>query len=213
MKKAIVLFFALGLVQLSYGQLLKIGVRAGANSTNLVSDDFRFSDLGQDIRINSAGSSWGLHGGIFARVNVPILGFYIQPEALITSAGGEYRIQDGSVSKNAEVRFTRFDFPVLFGYKFGPARVNIGPVGSINLSQRNGLNDAIADLATNSEQSFRGTTWGYQAGVGLDVWKLAIDAKFENNLSKLGDGVTLFGQQRNFDTRARQFIVSVGYWF
>ena len=37
------------------------------------------------------------------------------------------------------------------------------------------------------EEKFNGATWGYQVGVGLDIFKkITIDVKYEGNLSKLG---------------------------
>ena len=63
------------------------------------------------------------------------------------------------------------------------------------------------------EQEFSAATLGYQAGVGLELANLLVDVKYEGNLSKLGDGVTIAGRDYSFDQRMSQWILSVGFLF
>ncbi|MCK7536999.1 MAG: hypothetical protein MZV63_41575 [Marinilabiliales bacterium] len=64
------------------------------------------------------------------------------------------------------------------------------------------------------KEEFNGTTWGYQVGLGLDVFKkLTIDLKYEGSLSKLGDGVKIGGEVQDFDSRNSKIILSLGWIF
>jgi hypothetical protein len=56
-------------------------------------------------------------------------------------------------------------------------------------------------------------TIGYQAGIGLDVGKMALDVRYEGNLSKFGTGIDTGNTTTSFDTRLNQIIVSIGFFF
>jgi hypothetical protein len=62
---------------------------------------------------------------------------------------------------------------------------------------------------------YRGTTFGYQAGVGVDIFNtLTLDARYGGSLSKeFGDAVSIGSQTFNLDSRQPQFIISVGIMF
>jgi opacity protein-like surface antigen len=108
------------------------------------------------------------------------------------------------------VKFNRFDIPLLVGAKLGPARINIGPVGSAVISSVNDLVEISSDLETLTG----GLTWGFQAGIGIDLFKkISIDGRYEGSLSKYGDSFTVGGMAHNFDARPTQWIVALGYWF
>lgn len=186
---------------------IRMGIRGGINTayfkaSDITTEDYRFTIL-NDATI-------GFHGGVMAQVS--FFGLFLQPELLLTSLDSEVRVRDldqsNLVDRIREQSFTKLDFPVLLGKRFGPARVGIGPVGTIMLSTSSELGEF------GLEEQFNSATFGYQLGVGLDVLKfLALDLKYEGNLSKLGSGVKIGGQEREFDSRSRQFIVSVGIFF
>ncbi len=212
----------LAFAQIAQAQLLKFGLRAGVSSTDLSADDLLITnaDAFQDLKIKAGDARVGIHGGIFARINIPVLPIYIQPELLFSSVGGEYQVTSVVNDVDAQtsvkdVKFSRLDIPALLGTKFGPLRLNAGPIFTFILNEDNGFADAVREASqiTNAEQDNKGATVGYQAGVGLDLWKLALDVKYEGNLSKLGDGVTVGGNQYNFDTRNSQVVFSLGYFF
>ncbi|TVR68524.1 MAG: PorT family protein [Marinilabiliales bacterium] len=184
----------------------RMGLRGGINTayfnaTELVTDDYSFTTLND--------ASVGFHGGIMMQLN--FFGMFIQPEILFSSIGSEVRVTElgqNTAGIIKEQTYNKLDIPVLVGRRFGPARVGIGPVGTIMLSTASELNEF------GLEENFNSATFGYQAGVGVDLFdRLALDLKYEGNLSKLGSGVTVGGQEREFDSRARQFIVSVGIFF
>ena len=151
----------------------------------------------------------GFHAGLMTRVT--FFGVFIQPELYFSSTGGEVEvtniIQDVTSIKTME--FKKLDIPVLVGFKFGPARVNAGPVASIIIYSKADLIDEAG-----YEEKFKGASFGYQAGVGLDLLKtISLDIRYEGNLSKLGDGVNIEGNDFEFDSRNPQFIFSLGIFF
>lgn len=213
----------LAFAQISQAQLLKFGLRAGVSSTDLSADDLLITNLDglQELSVKAGDARIGVHGGIFARINIPVLPIFIQPELLFSSVGGEYEVSsviNGSTENETsikDVNFSRLDIPALIGTKFGPLRLNAGPIFTFILNEDNGFADAVREASqiSNAEQDNNGATVGYQAGVGLDLWKLALDVKYEGNLSKLGNGVTVGGNRYNFDTRNSQVVFSLGYFF
>ncbi|MCA1746501.1 MAG: hypothetical protein LC655_02305, partial [Bacteroidales bacterium] len=72
----------------------------------------------------------------------------------------------------------------------------------------------LVEISQDLETLTGGLTWGFQAGVGVDLFKrLAIDLRHEGSLSKYGESFTVDGISHNFDARPTQYIVTLGYWF
>ncbi len=59
----------------------------------------------------------------------------------------------------------------------------------------------------------KGMTWGFQAGLGVDVSKISMDVRYEGSLSALGESVTIGGESLTWMRRPSQWIFSVGFWF
>ncbi len=204
--KKLLLFFALSIiVSASHAQLLKFGIKAGGNSGN-----YKFSEIDSPdaILTEAKEAQWGFHAGAFLRINIAMI--YIEPEVYFTSTGGKYTYNDpnnpsaGDVLKSFDMN--RVDVPVLVGVKLGPFRINVGPSAQIVLSHKTDLESLEADVKT--------ATWGYQAGIGFDLFKkLTLDARYEGNLSSLGDNINIGGNPYSTDLRTNQFLISVGYMF
>jgi hypothetical protein len=86
----------------------------------------------------------------------------------------------------------------------------VGPAASIQI----GSPDALID-DPNFEEMYKGALWGYQAGVGLDLFKrLTLDARYAGGLGdKSGDTVPIGGQDFKLDYGQQSFILSVGIIF
>ncbi len=183
---------------------LRYGLRGGVNTAYFNAKDV-ITD--ENVRISTLNdATLGFHVGAMAQVN--FLGMFIQPELLFSSIGSEVRVvdlEDDAVSRIRSQNYSKLDFPVLVGKRFGPARVGIGPVGTIMLSTNSELNEL------GYREKFNSATFGYQIGIGLDVLsRFALDVKYEGNLSRLGNGIMIGGQEQEFDLRSRQIILSVG---
>ncbi|HAF28475.1 MAG TPA: hypothetical protein DCG75_05440 [Bacteroidales bacterium] len=217
MKKIILISLLIVPFSLASNAQLKFGIKAGLTSTSIKVDEvINISDQTDfdEIVVKGQNAKVGFQGGLMARLTIVKL--YVQPELLFTSSSGEVEVtslNSGTVvlSEVREQKYRQIDFPIMVGYKFGPARVQLGPVGTIVLSTDPSL-DGFMDM--NYEEEFNGATWGYQVGVGLDLGKkITIDVKYEGNLSKLADGVKIGGETRNFDSRNSQFVASLGFFF
>lgn len=226
MKRIFLLVSVLVFLQLStQAQLFRFGVKGGVSSSKFSVDNTMFQDIQttqgvRDILIEQGESKLGLHFGVFGRIQ--ITGLYIQPELLFTQTRGEFVVNEidpsntqETIESFAEQKFNKFDVPVMVGWKFGPARIGLGPVASVMLSENNGLVDKINDLSNETaESSLNKAVFGYQVGVGLDILKFAtIDLKYEGNLSKLGEAIQIGNQNFAFDQRNPQFIASLGIFF
>lgn len=203
MKQVCLILIALGLSVSSYGQFATLGPKIGLSHSTLTENDAQAIAGGE--------ASAGFHAGLFARFSV--LGFYVQPEAVFTSTGGEIVINSEDVNANVDqiksIRYNKLDVPVLFGFKIGPLfRVNAGPSFSLLLSS-----DARDGNAQNEiEENYNDATVGFQAGIGLDISKLTFDLRYENNLSALGEEVSFPSAGTfNTDLRNQQWLFSLGF--
>jgi len=217
MKKLILILLLIVPMGIIAQAQLKFGVKAGITSTSIKVDEvIEITDQANfdQLVVEGKNANVGFQGGIFARIT--ILKLYVQPELLFTSTSGDVQVtsllNDVQVeSVIREQKFRQIDFPIMVGYKFGPARVQLGPVGTIMLSTDPSL-DGFMNM--DYKEEFNGATWGYQVGVGLDIFKkITIDVKYEGNLSKLGDGVKIGGETRNFDSRNSQLVATLGIMF
>jgi hypothetical protein len=185
---------------------LDFGVKGGFNLTNISADV-----MAGDYRIvSNPGSKFGYHAGAFLRAT--LFGLYIQPELLFTSVASEFSVTEQGIDPPVELiakqRIGRIDLPVIVGVRLGTLRLGAGPVGSIIVSD----NSELTDLTT-YETSLKSATIGYQLGIGLDVWKAGFDVRYEGNLSKLGDQIDAGGIPVEFDSRAKQVILSLSFRF
>lgn len=206
---AITIVFTLGITS---AQFINFGVKAGLNFSNLKFDDI------QDIEANARtyniatdGSFMGFHVGLMTRINITSV--YIQPELYLNTAGANVYIEEVVAGTNIEsvrqIKYNKIDLPVMVGFKFGPVRINAGPVASVVLSQNSGIGDIIPELKTLSKTA----TFGYQAGAGIDLFKFTVDYRFEGGLSKLGDKFTVGGTDYPFDCRTKMHLISLGFMF
>ncbi len=205
MKRIFLITTVLTLIAFTSHAQFTFGPKVGISSSKMAVADAE--------NISSGDASVGFHAGLFARIS--ILGFYIQPEALFTSTNGQI-ILDESIADNAasvqELTYNKVDVPVMLGFKIGPIfRINAGPSFSFILNQ-DIRNDAGASF-DNVKQNYNDANIGYQVGVGLDISKIIIDLKYENNLNALGESVTVPGINEPFKTDMRNQLIqlSLGY--
>lgn len=174
-----------------------IGIKAGLSSTKIDFDneDFVPSD-----------AQTGYHIGLFGRFGGA--GFFVQPEMLFTQTKGEFAyvpgdVSGGSAPENYEATFNRLDIPVMVGFRFFKVlRLMAGPIASVNITSK--LEDAVDTV---DEADFKGATFGYQAGLGVDIGNLSVEGKYEGGLSKVTDNIGSY----NTDNRLNQWVLSVGF--
>jgi hypothetical protein len=206
MKKLLVLLLAVFITLPAISQV-KFGLKVGASTTFITMDDAKTITSGNTSYLigKAESAGYGIHGGVFLRVNISKL--YIQPEVLFATRSNSYTFQNvSSLADSATVKqtFNNLNIPVLIGLKFGPVRINAGPVGSVKITAKELIDNPDVKAV------YAAMTFGYQAGVGLDLMKkLTIDLRYEGGLSKFQnklEGVAL-------DDRPNAFLLSVGYMF
>ncbi len=196
MKKVVFLFLLSFIFIGTYGQF---GIKVGANTTTL-------KITGGDMIENVKDAHWGFNAGIFYRLKVAML--YIQPEAYFSTVSGNYKYGDDPNNMELyDFDLKRIDIPLIVGVKLGPVRVHAAPVAFFTISE---------DIFHQElEDAMKSTTWGYQAGVGVDLLKkLTIDVRYEGSLSDFtDDNITIGGHTLNPSTKSSAFLLSVGFMF
>jgi hypothetical protein len=202
MKKLLVLVTLVALAQLATAQ---VGLKGGVN--------FGVAEVkDRDIDWENEGIAMGIHAGTFARLNLG--SFYLQPEVYYTFSRAELRKNSPEIER-LNFSFHRLDVPLLLGYKVNNTlRINAGPFASVNMNARSQNEDTNWNAELNDY--YNRTLFGWQAGVGLDLWRFTLDARYE----------TTVGNLREFDFRnstlhdylpdeqkQRQFVLSLGYKF
>lgn len=199
MKNAIVLCLALLLSSSVYAQLVSVGPKIGISHSTITPEGIE--------QVKAGDSSVGFHAGFFVRISA--LGFYVQPEALFTSTRGQITIDDpgtNTIEAAQDLTYNKLDVPIMLGFKIGDfIRLNAGPSFSLILKRES---ESIREEVTSN---YRNATVGYQLGVGLDLSRLVVDLRYENNLSALGTEVTFKGETFDTDLRNKLYTLSVGY--
>lgn len=189
----------------------KIGLRVGTSTTDIDPSNLNIIENGtSQLSLALKEARYGIHGGLV--IQAKIGKFLIQPEFLFNSSRVDYEITDPQdpdfPAEIKEEKYQHLDIPLLFGAKFGILRLHAGPVGHVYINSSSELTDLEG-----YEQKFDEFTFGWQGGLGLDVWKLMIDLRYEGNFSKFGDHITFFGDEYKFDQSAARFLISLGFMF
>jgi opacity protein-like surface antigen len=205
MKKIFIVLFTLLLAAPLYSQV-QFGIKAGV-STDFTFTDQTFEGTDIDVIIQSAkDAEWGFQGGVFMRAGIG--GFYLQPELILATATNSVTYEDieaGGAPVVYNQQFTKLNIPVLLGFKIAFLRINAGPAAAVMI----GDPKDIIDGAT-----YKGVTFGYQAGVGFDLLKrLTFDIRYEGNLNQFGDEITIAGKTFTLDDRTGALLLHVGLIF
>jgi len=206
------IFVALFLVQVSNAQV-KFGLRAGLSTSDVTTDQIRVKN-GEDLDalgISIANANYGVHFGAVVQAQIGDH-FFLQPEALISSTSIDYKVEDfgetETIKNIARESYQYLDLPIMMGVKFGPLRLQAGPVAHKFLNSNSDLTDIDA-----YDPKFKDWSWGYQTGIGLDIWKIMIDVKYEGSFNNQSDHFNFFGESYNFDKSPGSFVATLGYTF
>lgn len=185
-KTTIIGVYLLASYNFTQANVFRIGPRIGLSASRIVIEEHtnRFTDSAF-VR--------GYQGGVVARLHLPIC--YVQPELLITSAGGKARQQ----AQETALRYTTLALPVLVGTSLGGLRIQAGPAFNWLL------------LAEEKDKDIKGNysllSVGYQGGLGIDIGRIMVDVKYEGSLTKFGHQLAGF----QTDHRLRLFILAIGF--
>ena len=196
MKKIV---FSLLLSFIVVGTYAQFGIKVGANTTTL-----KITSADNLIE-NVKDAQWGFNAGVFYRLKIALL--YFQPEAYFSTVSGSFKYGDDPHNMELyDFDLNRIDIPLIVGMKLGPVRVHAAPVAFFTISSKSSL--------TNFDEAMKGTTWGYQAGLGIDLLKkLTFDVRYEGSLSDFTESVDIGGVTLQPSTKSSAFLLSLGFMF
>ena len=201
------LFLALALSPLT-GQV-NLGIKAGFNTTQVNPENLSIMDPGtfETFGLEVREAKYGIHLGVYLKAHIGET-FFIQPEVLLNSNSTSYMLTALSTEQVLEENFQYIDIPFMLGWDFGVFNIQAGPVGHVFLSSTSELN-SLAGFQSKWEDLL----WGWQAGIGFDIWRFNLDIRYEGNFYKYGDHVQFFGQQYNFSDSPKRVITSLSFLF
>ncbi len=209
MKQLILTGFAFLLYVTSYAQF-EFGIKAGLSSYDLAKDGIIITNGNQNLEWNIKNAGYGHHFGIYTRLTV--FGVFLEPSFLFNSNTVNYDIktygEKGVFNTLKSEKYNNMDIPLIAGIKLGVLRFQGGVVGHFFI---NSISDVV-DIK-GYEQRFKSATYGWQAGTGLDLWKLRLDLMFEGNLDKFGDHITIGGNSYSFANSPSRLMLTMGYKF
>jgi hypothetical protein len=206
MKKSLFFSIAFLFATISAFSQVKLGFKAGFSTDQL--DRESVNAQGLSIAIKDA--NYGLHFGLMLKAKLGDR-FYLQPEALLNSNSVDYTVNDvsdGFVNKAFRERYQNLDLPFMLGYQLGPLHLEAGPVGHLHIASQTEL-----DEVGGYEQRFNDFTLGYQAGVGLDIWKLTVGVRYEGNFTRAGDHMRIGDEKIRFSQNPSRWVFSAGFYF
>lgn len=177
-----------------------LGLKAGYNSSKFRTDNAG-SIIGGDENYNyqqaKDEAKNGYLLGAFARIRL-IKNLSFQPELLYAKKGGTTSFSaNESQLGSINTTFYTWDIPLLAHLRVIDLKVfNIygvaGPVASFSVSDNNKFNS----LPSNSEE-IKTAQWGFQAGGGLEFWRLNLDVRYSwglndasNKLERINNNLT-----------------------
>ncbi len=184
MKKYLLGLAAMVAFTISANAQFSLGVKGGMNISKINNDNY------------SESTFTGYQFGAFARIGK---GLYLQPEMYVGSKGGQFNYETSGTNTggSAKVKFTSLDVPLLLGESFGASSLNFrimaGPIYSYILNTDESFSDNLA-AAYRDLGNYNRSTLGYQAGAGIDLGNISLDARYEGGLTNLNEK---FGQRQN----------------
>lgn len=177
---------------LAHANIFSMGPRIGASTFEVKINPPEGSTAHETLRLQRG---WGYHLGLFTRFD--LLTFYIQPELLFTRSSAKFSPGNEAL----KLSFNKLDVPAVVGFHFlGVFRAQLGPVFSL-------LFRAIEGNKKVKEHYCSPIIVGWQGGLGVDIWNMVIDLKYEGNLSRFGDQIAGIDTKHGYAL----WMLSVGF--
>jgi hypothetical protein len=190
-RKAIVILCFFASTPLTHAGFFSMGPRVGVNISQMAINSALNNTVLADLKQMH---HWGYHMGVFARFNLLLC--HVQPEILCTSFDAKFK----RGSKVLKLSCTKLDILAMVRLSFlGVFRVQLGPVFSLLLSTK--------EEKQYVRKHYSGMTTGWQAGLGIDIWRIVIDFKYAGRTSRFEDKITGI----SVDYRHTPWVLSVGF--
>jgi len=195
MKRTTLLCLVLLGLTFTAGAQIELALKGGIHSVEL-SDDLINDGASQ---LSFADSKFGYHFGLHPRVAV--LGIFVEPGITFSSSSVDYRLNDGTVDNIINENYKDIGIPIIAGFGSGFISAFGGPVFHYQIDK---FNDVW------SKDKLENATMGYQAGLGVKLWRLRGEVRYEGNLTSFGESVDIADHTVNFAQRASRVMFTVG---
>ena len=183
---------AMCLAALNAGAQVRFGAKAGVS---LLSADVRsVSDGISKVKSKDAGFSFG----VMSRIQVPIVGVFVQPELMYNHA--QYTITS-SAGMPTKANYNNIEAPVMVGWKFLFLDMYAGPVFNLGTFGSGDVKVYHPNM-------------GWQAGLGLSLFRiLQVDARYHGYFSGRFNKFSIDGNVGKVKVTDGMWLVTVGHFF
>ena len=188
--------FLLCMSQLSFSQSsseeskLKIGIKGGANFSNL------FTDNVDDNNVLT-----GFNAGLFAKLPITE-GFAIQPELLYTTKGAKLKYDNAFVNGTSTFRLNYIELPIFFVLNLTKNfNIHAGAYAAylVDGKATNDSKGTLFDIESNlKNEDYNKFDTGLSAGLGFDANKFGFGARYNYGLQKVGKERSFLGTNYTF---------------
>ncbi|MCL2562336.1 MAG: PorT family protein [Rikenellaceae bacterium] len=180
---------------------LDFGIKGGINTGKF---DLKRSNIPENLHIVNDART-GYHAGAYMRLS--LLGLHVQPELLYNWNSYDMKVLSGNgalTTDRTRVRVNTLELPVVAGIEFLFLRLGVGPV--FNLS-----NEVSLGHGTVSKVEMDRPAVSFTAGIGLNLMRLSIDARYNTHFKKTDNQVVVGGQTLNIGNNFQGWTFSLGY--
>lgn len=184
---------------------LRFGIKGGISTYDLgVNDAIKVVQSGNEFLLDVQDAKYGYHLGLVLQAKIG--SFLLQPEVVFNSNGVDYSFGQTNVG-GADIfteKYQNLDIPLMLGLKAGPMRLMAGPVGHYFLKSTSELFEF-----ENYQQKFDALTYGWQAGIGVDLLNIMIDVRYEGNFTKFGNHIVFSDTTYSFTNAPTRLVASL----
>ena len=166
------------------------GIKGGVNLTNFYKDN-----------ITDKNGLIGFNAGLYGRF-VITEGIAIQPELLYTTRGAEatYNNLIGTSTNRSSVNLGYVQVPVLLVVNILPfLNIHAGPYASYLVTAKNKYQSGNTDFQNQlNKDNYNRLDYGLSGGIGVDVNKFHVGARYDYGLATVGKERTFAGQTYTF---------------
>lgn len=190
---------------------VRFGLRAGVSLAATAEDVAEFDYRSRAFRLSVADVASGFHLGFFVQGRLGDK-WVLQPGLLVHSTRTDYLLEEllqaETIASVRSERFSAVELPMMVAYRWGALRLQAGPVGRARFAQSSelqGVAGYTADLDADD------LTIGYQAGIGLDVWRILLDVKYDGTFASTDAVINIGGDAIAFSERSSRTYLTLGY--
>lgn len=186
------------------GLVGKFGLKGGLNFTNMYID-----------KVGDDKMKVGWHAGVFAKFPLA-KGVSLQPELLYSNKGSKLNYTDQLIGAG-EYRFNLnyWELPVLLSFNIAENfHINAGPyIAYLSKADITDINDngTVDQLVKLNEDSFKRWDAGAAAGIGFDVEKFTLGARYTLGLTKINNSSLLSQLAPNSKNSALNLFIGFSF--